>query len=59
MKLKNLSQRCADLGNNLGFSLYATLFIYHVVAISDKKSFSGIAPISLSRDFSIETLIGV
>jgi len=59
VKLKSLSQRYADLGNNLGFSLYAALSVCHIVAISDKRSFSSITPISLSRGFSVETLIEV
>ena len=69
--------------SDLGFSLYAALFVYHIVATSDvgKKSemevsanwcitiqkvsvgdawgFSSNTPITLSRDFSVETLTGV
>ena len=31
------AQRCVDLWNDLGFSLYATLSICCVVVISDKR----------------------
>ena len=31
------TQRCADLWNNLGFSLYAVLSVCHVVATSDDR----------------------
>ena len=32
-----LAQRCTNLWNNLGFSLYAMLSVYYVATTSDEK----------------------
>ena len=37
IKVHKIAQRCTDLQNDLGFSLYAMLFVCYMVVTSDKR----------------------